>query len=145
VAKGTERTPSSGASHRVNVCVYVYKEPIDLVKIDIEYSEWQCLRQMLADDVDGVSQLHSVKQLLFEIHTPELVGLYTSGHDYDAMWSTLVGLELHGFRRFDVHYNPSGNFTSPRTGQARTCCYDLGYVNMRYANELYPHILESQT
>jgi len=102
---------------------------IDVLKIDIDYAEWACLRQMLSD-----RSLRHVKQLIVEIHTSELatVGRPTSREDFVLMHETLASLERAGFRCYHYHYNPLGIYTSSRTGKARTCCYELCYININF-------------
>jgi len=102
---------------------------IDVLKIDIDYAEWSCLRRMLTDH-----SLQHVKQLIVEIHTSELsmVGRPTSREEFIDMYRTLAALERIGFRRYHYHYNPSGIYTSIRTGKTRTCCYELYYVNINF-------------
>ena len=102
---------------------------IDVLKIDIDYAEWTCLRQMLSDGA-----LLRVKQLIVEIHTSEVstVRRPTSRQEFVDMYQTLAALERAGFRRYHYHYNPLGTYTSVRTGKTRTCCYELNYINIHF-------------
>ena len=102
---------------------------IDVLKIDIDYAEWSCLRQMLSDN-----SLLRVKQLIVEIHMSEVltVGRPTSRQEFVEMHDTLTALERIGFRRYHYHYNPQGTYTSVRTGKTRTCCYELNYINIHF-------------
>ena len=103
--------------------------PIDIVKLDIEHNEWDCFHTMLKEGV-----LRHVKQLIFEMHTPEVYSVRrpSTKEDFIRMAAILRGLEEQGFRRYHFHYNPFGMYTSIRTGKSRTCCYELYYVNVNY-------------
>ena len=102
---------------------------IDVLKLDIEFNEWTCIKMMAREGVLAV-----VRQLVFEMHTPEvhMVARQSSREDYADMYSTLRLLEQHGFRRFHVHYNHMGQFISMKSGKHRTCCYELSYVNINF-------------
>ena len=97
--------------------------------MDIEFSEWACLRTMMKEGV-----LQNIKQLMMEIHTPEVytVGRPSNKDDFYMMYNVLYGLERHGFRKFHFTYNPLGKYRSVRTGKSRSCCYELYFVNIRY-------------
>jgi hypothetical protein len=105
---------------------------IDVVKLDIEYNEWVCLQQMVTD-----GSLNNVKQLIFEIHTPEVetVQRPSSKQDFLDMYLTLAALEHIGFRKYHYHSNPLGHYTSVRTGKTRSCCYELYYINIHFLKE----------
>lgn len=105
---------------------------IDVLKIDIEYSEWESLRNMMS-----TRTLANVKQLIFELHTAEVERIHRTStkEDFADMYAVLRGLELAGFRRFHYHYNPLGRYTSAQTGKTRTCCYELYYVNIRFLSQ----------
>ena len=100
-----------------------------MLKIDIDYAEWTCFRAMLAD-----GSLRGVKQLIFEIHTSEVQTVLrpTTAQEFYEMYGTLQALEHAGFRRYNVHVNPLGQYTSSRTGKTRSCCYELYYVNIHF-------------
>jgi hypothetical protein len=110
------------------VCVCV-QTTIDVVKIDIDYSEWECLRTMLRDGV-----LRRVRQLVLEVHTSEihLVNRPSIREDFADMYAILLELEKVGFRRHHHHVNPAGMYTSLRSGQLQSCCYDLSYINIHF-------------
>ncbi|XP_055872914.1 uncharacterized protein LOC106063978 isoform X1 [Biomphalaria glabrata] len=116
---------------------------IDYVKMDIEYSEWDVLRQVVRDGA-----LKNVKQLAFEIHTPELFRIYKEKGksfperlgekdraDFVVMLETLRSLETLGFRKFNYRLNPFGNYDSPYSSKVRSCCYDLHYINTNFLRE----------
>lgn len=111
--------------------------------MDIEYSEWDVLRQVVRDGV-----LKNVKQLAFEIHTPELFRIYKEKGksfperlgekdraDFVVMLETLRSLETLGFRKFNYRLNPFGNYDSPYSSKVRSCCYDLHYINTNFLRE----------
>ena len=97
---------------------------IDVLKFDIEGSEWERLRVMA---VDG--SLANVKQLMLEFHTPEVTA---SKSDFVEMHGLLSSLEKSGFRRYHQHQNPNCIYTSTRTGKQYAHCYELYYINTRY-------------
>lgn len=105
------------------------KGVIDILKIDIEFYEWECMRNMISDN-----SLENVKQLMFEMHTPEvaMVQRPSTKEDFAMMYDLLSDLEKAGFRRYNVHVNPLGQYTSSRTGKTRSCCFELYYVNIRF-------------
>ena len=78
--------------------------------------------------------LRNVKQLMFELHTPEvsMVGLPSKRQDFKNMADILQQIEALGFRKFRSHTNPNGLFMSPVTGRVRSCCYELYYVNVNF-------------
>lgn len=81
--------------------------------------------------------LENVRQIGFEIHTPELfrafkMNIPSKKHDYLKMYKTLAKLEEIGFRRYDHRKNPFGEFKSNISGIVRACCYELYYLNMKY-------------
>ncbi|BFZ14225.1 hypothetical protein BsWGS_17264 [Bradybaena similaris] len=116
--------------------------PIDYLKIDIEYMEWESLRQALTDD-----SLKLVKQLGFEIHTPEMFHNMKKGNetlvrdprteklDFVHMFETLHQIEIMGFRKFNYRKNPFGLYTSAYTKKERSCCYELHYINTDFLQD----------
>jgi hypothetical protein len=77
---------------------------IDYLKIDIEYSEWIALPQIIASGM-----LANVRQLGMEVHLDEVASL-----EQHVEWAKLLRtIEKMGMVRFDSEYNPwfRGNFT----------------------------------
>jgi hypothetical protein len=77
---------------------------IDYLKIDIEYSEWIALPQMIASGM-----LANVRQLGMEVHLNKADTL-----EQHVLWAKLLRtIEKMGMVRFDSEYNPwfMGNFT----------------------------------
>ena len=71
---------------------------------------------------------------MFEIHTPEvkMVKQNATRMDYYNMWAPLQQLKQLGFRQFHHHMNPYGMFNSSTTGQLRTCCYEMYFLNVNF-------------
>lgn len=110
-------------------CHWLFQATIDVLKIDIEYSEWESLNAMIKE-----GSLQNVKQLVFEIHTKELHigGAPSKTKDYIHYWKTLTALERWGFWRWKSHPNPSGRYRSQRTNRIGHCCFELYYINVKY-------------
>ena len=107
---------------------------IDYLKLDIEYSEWPALEEMLFDN-----SIRNVKQIGIEIHTREVIRKDRSGNkfsttkqQFERYYKILKQLEDVGFRRWSVHNNQFGMYDSPRTGKRMTCCYEMSYINVKY-------------
>ena len=107
---------------------------IDVLKFDIEFNEWSCLCTMFSEGV-----LHNVRQLVFEIHTPEvrIISHRSCLQDLHDMAEMLLEIERIGFRRFHYHPNiwPDSNYRSVRTGKQRSCCYELFYINTNFLKD----------
>ena len=118
---------------RVNMThvFFVFQKIIDYMKIDIEYSEWKSFEAIFFE-----KSLKNVKQLAFEIHTPEVVvngaNRPSKKEDFSHMYDILLKLEKEGFRRYHSHANPMGMYTSTRTGLARTCCHEIFYIYLKF-------------
>nr|XP_002736079.1 PREDICTED: methyltransferase-like protein 24-like [Saccoglossus kowalevskii] len=100
---------------------------IDVLKIDIEQTEWDALQNMLE-----MGTLQFVKQLVFEIH---LWHRKKSGHrDELRLWnSILANLHDQGFRLVYVHKNPLSTAVNLGQGyEEEACCYELTMINTRY-------------
>jgi hypothetical protein len=77
---------------------------IDYLKIDVEYSEWIALPDIIASGM-----LANVRQLSMEVHLDKLLSL-----EQHVAWAKLLrSIEKLGMIRFDSEYNPwyRGNFT----------------------------------
>ncbi|XP_059153097.1 probable methyltransferase-like protein 24 isoform X2 [Physella acuta] len=117
--------------------------PVDYVKMDIEFSEWEVLRQAVRDN-----SLKYVKQLAFEIHTPEMYRIFklkknpppprtqqNDKSDFLRMFDTLKALEELGFKKFNYRLNPFGEYTSVYSRKVRSCCYDLHFINVNFLSK----------
>ncbi|ELU18242.1 hypothetical protein CAPTEDRAFT_228674 [Capitella teleta] len=116
---------------------------LDLLKMDIEFSEWAALHDMLQT---GLTK--NIRQLVMEIHTPEMDihvkpdHLCTwSTHDTLAfMLKTLIDLQNVGFSVYYISPNHRTSFKSGITDVERLCCYNLHLVNTRhYDNQVVIH------
>ena len=107
---------------------FIFQKTIDMLKIDIEYNEWDSFKAMFKEDA-----LKNVKQFAFEIHTHELSGgRPTTVGEFVQYFNTLKTLENLGFLKWRNHFNHFGVYTSVRTQERRTCCYELNYINSQY-------------
>ena len=107
-----------------------FQKIIDFLKIDIEYSEWNSLVPMLADNI-----LRNVKQFGIEIHKSEMNKIATTLEQYEMQYKLLTGLEEQGFRKWKVHKNQRGLYNS-NTGDRRTCCFEMAFININYIKKV---------
>lgn len=104
---------------------------IDILKADIEYSEWSFLEEVLATGFLA----RYVHQLDLEVHffVHELAG-GTSYEQAIGYWHGLLkGIEAAGFLLYDAHRNPWSIRTpfSPNSPD-NYCCYEVAYVNTKF-------------
>lgn len=108
---------------------------IDLLKMDIEFSEWLVLNDLIA-----TNQLPKIRQLLLEVHTPE-VDVHSNPKDRCSktgpdslrfMLRTLMDLKNEGLSLFGSRTNHRTKFVSLVTGKERYCCHNLHFVNIRH-------------
>lgn len=121
------------------MCVYAKRifyvglqRVIDVLKIDAEGAEWSFLRSVVVDDVD---ELLTVKQLIFEMHTPTGGSKAMASHDYAEIIQYLLELRRVGFLVYinSQNNNCCANFTPLfPPGLAEKCCHETSYVNSRY-------------
>jgi len=106
---------------------------IDILKIDIEYHEWEAISTMLAEP----RCLYNVKQLMVEFHTRELPPITgrqkkSSSEDLTVYWHIHRGIDRLGFKLWNVWNNDYCNFTSQRTAGLQLCgCFNAYYINSR--------------
>ncbi|XP_076438143.1 putative methyltransferase-like protein 24 [Babylonia areolata] len=96
--------------------------PIDVLKMDVEGSEWPSLSAMLKE-----RQLDNVRQLLVEYHT--------TSDDAATLRSrlTIIGdLERAGFRKFYITKNAGCGRAAVGVPIKRTSCYEVHYVNDKF-------------
>lgn len=116
---------------------------IDIVKMDIESSEWESLESMLETGV-----LERVKQLMFETHTKDGYGSIVSKKDFLRYHKMFDAIEALGFRRFYQHVNKVGigalRATRMRSNDpvykksailGRSCLHEFYYINMRFLTD----------
>ena len=103
---------------------------IDILKMDIEYSEWDALEVMLTN----VSCLANVKQLMIEFHTHEKgTNATKSRDDLTRYWRVLRGIYHLGFKLWNVWNNPHCNFRSQRIPKMTYCgCFNMYFLNVKY-------------
>jgi len=103
---------------------------IDILKMDIEYTEWDALEVMLANQ----SCLANVKQFMIEFHTRELVPTAKSSRrELTRYWRIFRGIYHLGFKLWNVWNNPACNFRSRRNPKMfYTGCFNAYYVNVKY-------------
>ncbi|XP_062603392.1 probable methyltransferase-like protein 24 [Saccostrea cucullata] len=113
------------------------KTAIDYLKFDVEYTEWNILKNIVSDN-----SLDNVKQIGFEMHTPEFLNKFkkipkpkhTTKKDYLEMVKLLKGLEKKNFRRFNHRRNPFCEYEAPGAYKKYYYCYELHYVNMKFVS-----------
>ncbi|XP_041370850.1 methyltransferase-like protein 24 isoform X2 [Gigantopelta aegis] len=98
------------------------KSIIDVLKMDVEKSEWASVPSMLE-----AGELKTVRQLLLEFHT----GWQKTYEEGLSKLKLMSDLEQHGFRRFAVNKNPSCMLRIPRIFPLlRTGCQEVHFVNI---------------
>jgi len=111
-----------------DVNVYAkFQKTIDILKLDVEGSEWGALEKMLKERM-----LDRVKQLAIEIHTPELYQVKSSINNLIRYSSILHQLELIGFRKWHWNFNIWGFFPAHDGSKYLSCCYELVFINMSF-------------
>ncbi|XP_048253097.1 probable methyltransferase-like protein 24 [Haliotis rufescens] len=104
---------------RVKAMLNHNQNAIDVLKMDVESSEWRSLPEMVAS-----RDLRSVRQLLVEYH-----GKCTDRDACIQMLKVLKDVYDLGFRKFYVHKNPGCHLKSSVFPVERTFCYEIHYVN----------------
>ncbi|XP_076437889.1 putative methyltransferase-like protein 24 [Babylonia areolata] len=97
------------------------QEVIDIVKMDIEFSEWSALPNMVE-----TGELNHTRQLLVEFHKP------ASGERLRKQLYTLKKLDSLGFKRFHTHPNRFCGRTKQPYPVTRVNCYEVYFVNTRF-------------
>ena len=104
---------------------------IDYLKIDVEGAEWPVLREMLANN-----STDTVKQMIFEIHTPKFKGSSMTVQDYAQVYSDLSAMQSQlGFRLYEEKHRNGCCGRFARLTPISRCCYELFYVNSRFAGD----------
>ena len=99
---------------------------IDIIKMDIEFSEWTALV-----DIMEHGELNGVRQLLVEFHENALKRRQTFGERLHV----LANIEALGFRRFYTHLNPLGFRISSEYPNERTSAYEVCFVNTKFVRK----------
>ena len=97
-------------------CPKIMFQVIDIVKMDIERSEWAALPEMLAS-----KQLDMVRQLYAEYHV-------TSAINNREALKTIQAIEKIGFKRFYVRKNFHCSRKERGFPVMRTSCYEVMYM-----------------
>lgn len=100
---------------------------IDILKIDIEFSEWDSFESMFKEGI-----LKKVKQLMFETHTEELQGRTTTKENYVRFLRVWNGIYEAGFRQWKNNWNNFGRYESKNSWKQRTCCFEHYLININY-------------
>uniref|UniRef100_A0A0B7B897 Methyltransferase domain-containing protein n=1 Tax=Arion vulgaris TaxID=1028688 RepID=A0A0B7B897_9EUPU len=99
---------------------------IDLIKMNIDGTEWSVLYGMLNND-----ELDNVKQLLVEYH----VAPPPNEERLRRIIKVLSNLSEVGFRKFYVHKNPRGSFHHPNFPVMIPKSYQIHYLNSRFVKK----------
>ncbi|KAK6962366.1 methyltransferase-like protein 24, partial [Biomphalaria glabrata] len=94
------------------------RDAIDVIKIDIENSEWPAIPEMAESGA-----FDKVKQLLLEYHVEKT--------DRNFLLPKLKAIQLvekAGFKKFYAHKNPACIFSFKGFPVVRTKCYELHYL-----------------
>ena len=102
--------------------VVLFQTPIDIVKMDIEGSEWPSLEAMFAEN-----SLKNVKQFVFEVHV-------TQGRANVRQFTLVHKLETLGFRKFGVRVNHYSRFVTS-SGRRLARSYELSYINVEFLRQ----------
>ncbi|XP_046564296.1 probable methyltransferase-like protein 24 [Haliotis rubra] len=94
---------------------------IDVLKMDIENSEWPSLPNMVSS-----GELSNVGQFLVEYHGP-----CSNLNDCVSKLKILKDVHDAGFRKFYVHKNHNCGITNALFPVIRTFCYEIHYVNIK--------------
>ena len=111
-----------------------YRKTIDMVKMDIERSEWA----VLVDILQNGEAVNHIRQLAIEVHSVRYKGDATVLSDYLYMLKVTLALEAAGFKKFLVHTrnNCCRRFgilvTKDINVSSNLCCYEVFYVNTRF-------------
>ncbi|XP_059167559.1 uncharacterized protein LOC131949713 [Physella acuta] len=92
-------------------------QTIDVIKMDIEWSEWEAIPEMVAS-----GQLTHVRQFLVEYH------VRSKDRNYLFRLKAMQELEKAGFKRFYVHKNPACGIKVSGFPTKRTQCYEVHYI-----------------
>lgn len=101
---------------------------IDILKIDIEYSEWESLEAIFTEQ-----SLRNVRQLMVEFHTMEVhEGRTSTSRNFAYYYQILRGIDRLGFKQWHYLMTPTGGYTSKHTAKKLPCCANVYFVNTVY-------------
>ena len=112
-----------------------FQKTIDYLKMDIEFSEWPALYDIIKSGV-----IRHIRQLALEVHTPEMDKPWRPDNACTwCRWDTLsfmlrVLIDLHnaGMSLYYSRTNYRVEFISALTRRHRYCCYNLHFVNTKF-------------
>ncbi|KAI0240437.1 hypothetical protein LSAT2_008834 [Lamellibrachia satsuma] len=112
---------------------------IDYMKMDIEFSEWPALYDILQSGV-----IHQIRQLAMEVHTPEMdkhwrpdsACTWCRWDTLSFMLRTLIDLHNAGMSLYYSRTNYRIEFISALTRRHRYCCYNLHFVNTKFDRDI---------
>jgi len=109
-------------------------DTVDLVKIDVEGSEWGVLSSLLVSEA-----VRKIKQMTFEVHFWDMTsgneavkGVSHSESTIRGWLTTLETLESNGFNLFHTHLNPQSTWEELGLRQRTACCFELSFLNREY-------------
>ena len=109
-------------------------EVIDIVKMDIEDSDWSVLR----DIVESGEASMFIKQIALEMHSITFRDEHVKLSDYLTMLKIMHSLEEAGFKKYMVHIRNicCGRFSVVVTSDVSKvndlCCYEIFFVNSKF-------------
>jgi len=107
----------------------MFQTTIDILKIDIECSEWAAFDAILASP----RCLANVKQLMVEFHPCRFKYENKSPEELVGFWRKLRGLDDLGFKLWRVWNNFRCLFRSRRlNGVQYYGCFNAYYLNIKY-------------
>jgi len=110
-------------------CVIILQTTIDILKIDIECSEWSAFDAILAKP----QCLDNVKQLIVEFHPCSYRNRQFSSQELLGYWQTLRAIDAVGFKLWKVWNNYACRFKSRRLiGVQHYGCFNAYYLNVNY-------------
>lgn len=123
-----------------NILLIDLQRTIDYLKMDIEFSEWPVLYDLIE-----TRTIDRVRQLALEIHTPEVdihdrpehLCTWSTVDTMAFMMRTLLNLKKSGFQLFYTRTNHRTKFISPITRIERYCCHNLHFVNVKHEGNRY--------
>ena len=112
----------------------VLQRVVDILKLDVEASEWTTLRDIITEN-----HTQYIKQIIMEIHTPRSRWSRdkVTTRDFDEMFQILFDLHRQGFRMYLHHADKFccggfGDLVPQHIAQKLICCYELFFININY-------------
>lgn len=99
------------------------QKTLDIVKVDIEESEWQVIPQMAQS-----GSLHHIRQLIIELHIA--IGPEPMREKYIRGLLVLKSLFDQGFRIYFTHRNLWCHFLSKFEGIDEVGCHEVSFIRM---------------